>query len=157
LGCCGHLHKDTSLESIIYPHCCLRETSLMLSGLWTPLKSKLTFLNLLIYVKWFEISDERIILVIIYRTFQYYASDSNSNMSFWGSSNNLNAIAQWWFSSTFLSLYLRAFVCFIAIKKELFTPLNSKMLLILYLRMCHIATQTSQKSCHYIKIWKMLH
>ena len=108
-------------------------------------------------MKWFEISDERIILVIIYRTFQYYASDSNSNMSFWGSSNNLNAIAQWWFSSTFLSLYLRALVCFIAIKKELFTPLNSKMLLILYLRMCHIATQTSQKSCHYIKIWKMLH
>jgi hypothetical protein len=26
-----------------------------------------------------------------------------------------------------------------------------------YLRMCHIATQTSQKSCHYVKIWKMLH
>jgi hypothetical protein len=49
-------------------------------------------------------SLDKIIFVMIWRTFQYCASDSSSKMSFCGSSSSLKAIAQWWFSSTQRSL-----------------------------------------------------
>ena len=51
-------------------------------------------LNLLILVKWLATSVNNIIFVMIYLTFQYYASLNNSNISFFGSNNSLNAIAQ---------------------------------------------------------------
>jgi len=78
------------------------------------------------FLKWFEMSLDRIIFTIIYLTFQYWASLNSSKTSFCGSSKSLKAIAQWWFSKTDLSLYRNAFVCRIAIKNELFTPLQKE-------------------------------
>lgn len=44
--------------------------------------------------KCFEMSLDKIILMMIALTFQYCASLSNSKTSFYGSSSNLKAIAQ---------------------------------------------------------------
>lgn len=50
--------------------------------------------DLLICSKWLLTSVDNIILIMIYLTFQYYASLSNSNMSFDGSNNSLKPMAQ---------------------------------------------------------------
>jgi hypothetical protein len=44
--------------------------------------------------KWLAMSVFKIILVMIYLTFQYYASESSSKMSFLGSKSSLKAMAQ---------------------------------------------------------------
>ena len=127
--CNDQKHKCTCSLLLIYLLGYPQGTSLLTFYLWRPLfELEKMSLNLKIKIyllscsKWPLRSVLNIILIIIYLTFQYWASLSYSKMSFFGSSNSLKAIAQWWFSKTALSLYLNDLTCLRPIKKEFWTP-----------------------------------